>query len=355
MDVNRLILNNVRCFEVVDIDLYKGINVFNGDNASGKTTLIEAIHVLSYGKSFRTSKIDNIRSNNHKDMIISSKITSKDFCYKIGLSKNNNNLELHVNGSSTGKLSDLARHLAVITFHSESDQLIHGEPVFRRRFIDWYLFHTKIDFFKEWSRYQRILKHRNAILRSDISQIDYWDQLLAQSGEIITSWRIEAVELIMSFLVGIVGDIQSFSSFSWSFMPGWAASENLISALQRSHHRDSQQGFTSFGPHRADLRLRMMGREAKEVLSRGQQKTLTVLMLLTMASVYNKCKNQNPIFLLDDLASELDIHHREYLLNKISSLGCQVILTSLNEADWNHCLPSSAKHFLVRQGSVSML
>jgi DNA replication and repair protein RecF len=273
----------------------------------------------------------------------------------LGLLKNNRNLELHLNGLSTVKLSELARHLAVITFHSESDQLVQGEPIFRRRFIDWFLFHTKIDFFKEWSRYQRILKQRNAILRSDMNQIYYWDQLLAESGEIITLWRIEAVENFMGFFLDIIGDIQTFSSFSWSFMPGWSVSENLICALQRSHHRDSQQGFTSFGPHRADLRLRIMGKDVKEVLSRGQQKTLTVLMLLAMASLFNKFKKQNPIILLDDLASELDSHHREYLLDKLSCLGCQIILTSLNETDWAHCLPSSAKHFHVQEGTVSVL
>jgi DNA replication and repair protein RecF len=355
MEVNRLFLSNVRCFVDVDVDFSLGINVVNGNNSSGKTTLIESIHVLSSGKSFRSAKIDNLRQVNKESMTISSNIYNNNINYQLGLYKTSKLLELRVDTISTPKLSDLANHLAVITYHAGSDQLIQGEPIFRRRFIDWCLFHTQIGFFEEWSRYQRILKQRNAILRSDVSQIDYWNQLLAQSGEIITNWRIQAVETLMSFLNSIIIDSNYFSNLSFSFISGWPISDTLISSLQRSHIRDAQQGFTSYGPHRADLRLRMMGKDAKDVLSRGQQKTLTLLMLLALASYFHKSKGQYPIFLLDDLAAELDIHQRIYLFNKLSSLGCQVILTSLNESDWNNCLPSSAKHFLVRKGTVSVI
>ncbi|MGB9669560.1 MAG: DNA replication/repair protein RecF [Halothiobacillaceae bacterium] len=355
MIIEHLTIRHLRAIGQAELDLAPGINLFCGSNGAGKTSVLEAVHVLATGRSFRTIQIESLRQHGQAELILAARVKDGAAVHRIGLSKGNEGLGLRLDAAPAERLSDLARHLAVIALHADSDQLVQGGPSLRRRFLDWWLFHTRPAFFAEWVRYQRLLKQRNAALRSDPRQLAAWDEPLAQAGEVVAGFRREAAERLMGQLERRLAELGEFAGFAWSFQAGWSRGEPLLEVLQRMRMRDREQGFTAQGPHRAELRLQLAGREAKEVLSRGQQKTLATLMLLSLAESYHAERQTLPVILLDDLAAELDGRHREHLLQQLTGLGGQILLTALEGGELAPWLPSSTRRFAVRAGIVTVL
>lgn len=355
MIIEQLTIRHLRAIAAADIPLAPGINLFSGDNGAGKTSVLEAVHVLATGRSFRAAQLDTIRQHGQPDLTLAAQVRGLNENHRLGLRKQPDGLTLRLDGAPAERLSDLARYLAVITLHADSDQLIQGGPQQRRRFLDWWLFHVKAEFFPEWMRYQRLLKQRNAALRKDPRQLPAWDEPLAQSGERVAAFRQQAAEALMEHLGTRLRDYSDFPDFHWSLHPGWTRGESLFEVLARTRQRDREQGFTAQGPHRAELRLQVMGKEAKEVLSRGQQKTLATLMLLSQAETYRFARDETPVILLDDLAAELDERHREQLLHQLTGLGGQILLTALEQDELAPWLPADTRRFGVRAGQVGVL
>jgi len=355
MIIEHLTVRHLRAIGEAELDLAPGINLFSGSNGAGKTSVLEAVHVLATGRSFRAAQLDTIRQHGQAELILAARVREGDAVHRIGLSKAADRLALRLDATPAERFSDLARYLAVIALHADSDQLVQGGPQHRRRFLDWWLFHVRPAFFVEWMRYQRLLKQRNAALRTDPRQLPVWDEPLAQAGEMVAGFRREAAERLMGQLECRLVEFGDFAGFAWSLYPGWSRGESLLEVLQRTRTRDKEQGFTAQGPHRAELRLQLNGREAKEVLSRGQQKVLATLMLLSLAETYRVERQALPVILLDDLASELDVRHREHLLQHLTGLGGQILLTALEGGEFASWLPSSARRFTVQAGVVTVL
>ncbi len=355
MFIEQLSIRHLRAFTAADMDLDPGINLFVGQNGAGKTSVLEAVHVLATGRSFRAAQLDTIRQHGQTDLTIAARVADRHSTHQLGLRKQHDGLTLRLDAAPADRLSDLARYLAVITLHADSDQLIQGGPQQRRRYLDWWLFHVQPEFFPQWLRYQRLLKQRNAALRKDPSQLPSWDEPLAQAGERVAIFRQQAADELVRHLEGRLTEFRDFPGFAWSLHPGWTRGEALFDQLQRTRMRDREQGFTSQGPHRAELRLQVMGKDAREVLSRGQQKTLAILMLLTLAETCRTQKQEAPIILLDDLAAELDEAHRRHLLHHLTQLGGQILLTALDKDEVSPWLPAFTREFVVRDGSVTML
>ncbi len=355
MILDRLSIRHLRAIHTADLDLASGINLFSGPNGAGKTSVLEAVHVLASGRSFRAAQLEAIKQHSQLDLTLAARVRHGDEMHQLGLSKQADSLILRRDGVPVERLVDLARDLAVITLHADSDQLILGSPQVRRRYLDWWLFHVQPAFFSHWARYQRLLKQRNAALRTDPRQLDAWDVALAEAGEQVAQYRQQAADRLMDEVNGSVEGCEDFSGFGWSLHPGWTRQESLLEVLHRTRGRDREQGFTAQGPHRAELRLQVRGKEAREVLSRGQQKTLATLMLLAQARTFRAARNGMPIILLDDLASELDARHREGLLAEIIGLGGQVLLTALDVDELASWLPDDTRRFSVQAGQVTML
>lgn len=357
MIIKTLNLENFRCIKNTHISLGEGVNFFFGENGSGKSSILESIHVLATGRSFRTSKIEHLKNFDNDFFSIFSKLKRNNIENNIGFRKEKSNFDIRINSSSISRISELALYFSIITFHSNSINLIEGEPVYRRRYIDWWLFHSNEKFYTEWSRYQKILTQRNAALRTDHDFMHLWDEALAESGEILNELRSSAVEKLMTELIILVKITNSklYSNISWRYNSGWSKSENLLSSLKNNQQKDTQYGFTSVGPHRSDLKLFFHGKDAKETLSRGQQKTLSLLMSMALASLHNKILNETPAFLIDDLSSELDVNHRHHLMDQIVDFGGQVLVTAVSEKDL--IFPSSAtiNTFTLQEGAVHML
>ncbi|MFZ5578950.1 MAG: DNA replication/repair protein RecF [Pseudomonadota bacterium] len=355
MIIEHLSIQNLRALRTAELDLSPGVNLFLGDNGAGKTSVLESAHILATGRSFRASQLDTVRQHGESSLTLSALISQGRNTLRIGLCKRAEGLILRCDGAPAERLVDLARHLAVITLHADSDQLILGAPQQRRRYLDWWLFHARPEFFPHWGRYQRLLKQRNAALRSDPLQLDAWDKVLAEAGEQVALHRQQAADGLKEELADAMHGTRDFPDFGWNLHPGWNRQESLAEVLRRTRMRDREQGFTSQGPHRAELRIQVMGKDAREVLSRGQQKTLATLMLLAQAKAYRSARGDVPVILLDDLAAELDSSHRERLLKDMLGLGGQVLLTALTDADLMNWLPDETRRFAVQSGQVRVL
>lgn len=355
MYIENINIENFRCISNTEFNLSKDLNILYGLNGSGKTSILEAIHIISTGRSFLTSKIDSAISLQKDSFTIACKFFRKNQNNQIGIRKNKTGYDIKVNQAPLFKLSALARNICLLNFHSTSIFLIEGEPQFRRRYIDWWLFHTDLNFIEEWSRYHRLLKQRNAALRSDISSLKMWNYSLAESGEKINQSRKSAIDLLTNEIYSIFSEYDFSSKIVLKYHSGWSKEDSLLTAIERAQQRDIQHGFTSVGIHRSDIQISKHGKDVKELFSRGQKKFLSLLMLISIASAYKKFFNEVPIFMLDDLAAELDQEFRHEIINKIISFGGQVILTTLNKTDFHPDLSVDSNKFLLRDGKVVVL
>ncbi len=355
MIIKNLSLENFRCFEKIELIFNDSVNLITGENGCGKTSILESLQIISTGKSFRSSRTVNIRKDLCDYFLISSCIQDKSGYFNIGLQRNHKDVTLRINGKNAERFSEATRKLSILSFNSDTFNLIDGESSYRRRFIDWWLFYAHDNFHHEWLNYQRILKQRNSCLRNDVDMLDYWDYSLSQSGELINNYREYAFNLIYQEFNYIDKIFYKNNNFSWSYFSGWSKEKSLLDALTQNRQKDIYYGYTSVGPHRADIRILTKNKNVKEILSRGQKKKLILLMLSALATSYKNFLHESPIFMLDDFPSELNSSHRQIILEKILSLGGQVFFTALEQTELDFSGIGSLSTFVLKDGHVSMV
>jgi len=206
MYIKSLYLENIRCIKKANVPLGEGVNYIIGMNGSGKSSLLESINILGTGRSFRTPKIENIKNLDSDFFTISSTIHRNGVDSIVGFRKEKSKFDIRINSASVNRLSELALNFSLITFHSNSSYLIEGEPQYRRKYLDWWLFYSNHHFYSEWQRYHKLLKQRNAALRQDISLLHVWEDALAESGEIIDDLRKSASYILMEELLNLIND-----------------------------------------------------------------------------------------------------------------------------------------------------
>src|SRR5690606_3228313 len=310
-----------------------GLNLFVGDNGAGKTSLLEAVHLLAYGRSFRGRVRDGLVATGAQALEIyaewQEEVSQRP--RKAGLRHGGQAWEGRLDGQSVASLGDLCAALAAVSFEPGSHALVGGGGEPRRRYVDWGLFHVEPAFLPLWRRYARALKQRNSLLkqRAGSSQLDAWDHELAEAGEPMTRLREAYLEQLQGVLGGIsIELVPALGAATVEFQPGWRRDElSLADALLLARDRDLQAGFTSIGPHRADWRIRHAALPQGEALSRGQAKLTALTCVLAQAEHYAGLRGEWPIGLLDDLASELDRGHQRRVLARLAAGRAQVFVT----------------------------
>ncbi len=331
VQVRRLCLRDFRRFEQLELQPAPGFNVIVGDNGSGKTSILEALHLMAHGRSFRGRVRDGLIRHDQAALEIYLEWQQSAVLHRAGLRHTGSTWEARLDGASVGHLGDLCAALAVISFEPGSHILIHGSSEARRRYLDWGLFHVEHDFLPQWRRYARALKQRNALLRSKRSepQLDAWEHELAQSGEQLSAYRGAYVAALQPHLDRVVAMLfPSAGHVMLGLQAGWKWQElALADALLLARERDVVQGHTTIGPHRADLRLQFSTFPGRESLSRGQAKLAALSLLLAQAAHLAERDGAWPVLQLDDLASELDRHHQQRVLEYLHTCGAQVFIT----------------------------
>lgn len=338
MHVTRLRVTSVRRLEAVELCPGPGINLITGDNGAGKTSLLEALHLLAYGRSFRGRVRDGLIRTGAEavEVFAEWQELTPPRSRKAGLRHLGQRWEGRLDGESVSQLGELCAALAVVTFEPGSHALVTGGGEPRRRLIDWGLFHVEQaegdqEFLRLWRRYARALKQRNQLLKARVrdGQLDAWDHELAEAGEPLTRRRQHYVERLEPELQRVAGDlIPSLGCPSLAFQPGWSREQlSLADALLVARDRDLTYGHTSVGPHRADWRIDYPALASREALSRGQAKLTALSILLAQAEHHAQTTGEWPVMALDDLASELDRNHQGRVLQRLVASGAQVFIT----------------------------
>ncbi len=331
VQVRRLRLRDLRRFREQEFLPSPGFNLIVGDNGSGKSTLLEATHLMAHGRSFRGRVRDGLIRHGEAALEVYVEWEQATSQHRAGLRHNGSGWEGRLDGSAVGHLGELCAALAVVTFEPGSHILIHGSSEARRRYLDWGLFHVEPHFLPQWRRYARALKQRNALLRSQRfdSQLDAWEQELAQAGELLSGYRKAYVTRLQLHLDLVVASLfPAAGEVVLSLQPGWKQNElSLADALLVARDRDQSHGHTTLGPHRADLRLDFSQFPGRESLSRGQAKLAALSLLIAQAAQLAEHEGAWPVLQLDDLASELDRHHQQRVLQYLHGCGAQVFVT----------------------------
>lgn len=331
------------------------LNVFYGLNGSGKTSILEAIYLLSTGRSFRTS---NVRKMIQDGQSVCTVFTRMSQGQQLGVSKNiQGNQSLKRNGVIVSSMSEFASDLPMQLIHPENMDLIENGSKQRRQLLDWLLFYVEPNFYTHWLRYQRALAQRNALLKTETlenAQWQVWEQELSHQALLLHSLRIAVFSEWLTFIQSALELLLPKITIQVDYVAGFDIDINLATQLQESRFKDKQRGFTQVGAHRADLRFKTHMGLAELILSRGQKKLL--VCALKLAQVAFLRHRQKPcMVLLDDLASELDINARERLLQSLVELEAQVLITTVEaNSVWPllQTFDKRAKLFHVEQGEI---
>lgn len=357
MHLTRLRVARLRCVAEAELELGPGLNVIVGANGAGKSSLIEAVHLLAYGRSFRGRVRDGLVSTGAPDLEVYVEWREQGRQHRAGLRHGGQDWEARVDGEPVPRVTDLFAQVAAVTFEPGSHALLGGGGEQRRRFLDWGLFHVEPDFLASWRRYARALKQRNTLLKGSPTShlLDSWDHELAESGELLTRQRrtyLSALEPVLEASAQAL--LPELGHAQLEFQPGWKQSEvGLADALLLARGRDQMVGHSTVGPHRADWRLGFEALPDREALSRGQAKLAALACVLAQAQLHAGRRNDWPVICLDDLASELDPAHQRQVLGSVLGSGAQVLLTGTTVPESVDSLAAPHRLFHVEHGRVS--
>ena len=330
------------------------MNCFIGDNGAGKTSILEALSVLSKGRSFRSGQISSLIGPESKAFQVISKIESQaGESHQLGMERDADTWSARHNGEDVSQLSELTQLLPYVLLEPNSHTLVSGPPDTRRKYLDWGVFHVEHAYLMLWRRYNRVLRQRNAALRQTNKMVvESLDEQFIHLGEQIHTARESHVLLLNTILEKQFSLFcETLEGIKLSYRKGWAG-DSLEEAIQNSITRDIERGSTGPGPHKADLYLTLNGIPAKERLSRGEQKALTAAMIIAQAQMISE-SGETPILMLDDISSELDEAHLAKVLKAGLTLGAQILITGTVLAPPIKSCEGSNKVFHVKHGSVT--
>lgn len=360
MIINSLEISKFRNLHRVSLKCSPSLNLIFGDNASGKTSLLEALYFLGRGRSFRTRQIRTLIHHGEPEFRIVATVaeTTSGRHIPVGIQRSLREIIARIDGKSVQTLAQLAVQIPVLLLNPGSHLLIEGGPQQRRRFMDWGLFHTEQTFLTAWKRYVYALRNRNAALRANSSHrvVDAWDKELITSSRTLDLLRKTFCEALQGVLEALVEVTLGILPLRVEYRRGWPQEQNqdLIAVLHAGRDQDRKQGYTRLGPHRADFQIELAGRPAQEHLSRGQQKLLVTALVLAQARLYEKRKGNPCILLIDDLPAELDQTHREKVLSCLAEMNTQLFITTIEEnlmdiSKWHHACRYKIAHGDIRK------
>jgi DNA replication and repair protein RecF len=332
VSLSRVQVTDFRCLHSVDLDLDPHFTLISGPNASGKTSLLEAMYVLGRGRSFRTRRLEHLIRHGADRFTVFGEVDTVHRRLPLGVEGSIAGMRARISGEKPASLAELALLLPVQIIDPEVHHLIEEGPSRRRRFLDWGVFHVEQEFVGHWQRYQQVLKQRNAALKSrqPRSTVAAWDADLVRSGDLLTAARSRYVTSLSQQAIAIGRNLLGME-LALSYRTGWPKDLSMAEALQQCWNQDQEAGATQIGPHRAELNIRLDGNAVKDRISRGQQKLLAAALLVAQVKLFPEGGAVQPTLLLDDPAAELDDARLAGLIREVSAQDVQLIVTTLHE------------------------
>jgi len=352
MYLSQLDIRQVRNLNDIKIHPSKRCNYIYGANASGKTSVLESIYLLSVARSFRTTHIKHVISYDQTALQVFARLknTNNDDV-ALGLERSIKKTRIRINGADVKQVAELSSLLPVQIINPDVHKLLEQGPKYRRQFIDWGVFHVEHGFLQAWQQYYRVLKQRNAALRrkQDKKAITLWDNQLIQHAKTITLSRENYLAGFLSIFSDYVEKLMGLK-VDINYQRGWNPEQSFTETLDNSFEKDTYKGFTSFGPHRADLEISHNGILVQNCFSRGQQKLLVCAMRLAQITHLKQETKQQSILLVDDLAAELDLAHRQNLIALLVDTQAQLFVTATEENSFVLPAEIESKMFHVEHG-----
>jgi DNA replication and repair protein RecF len=353
MFLKSLYLRNFRNYPEAELFFSPGFNLFCGDNAQGKTNLLEAITLVSTGRSFRAELLSELIHAGASFFFIEAKLEKEGIEHTVQISFDGKEKKLNLDGNSYATLQHLLGLLPSVLHTPTDSELIDGPPALRRRFLNLHLAQRDPIYIHHLSRYWRAMKQRNAGLKSkDLEALECWEIEMAEGASYLLQKRIELFSELADPLQQ-KGQILSGRKevHSLYFDPSTPRSkEQYLTILKKNRPREQQLGATLTGPHRDDFQFLVDGKPARAYASEGQKKTATAALRLAEWEIFKKLLDAPAIFGLDDIALHLDETRQSLLSHAFESLG-QVFLTATHlPSTWHE--PVGTKRFMISAGRV---
>jgi DNA replication and repair protein RecF len=347
MLLSKLIVSHFRNIHSAELKFAPQVNLIVGDNGSGKTSLLEAVYYLGHAKSFRTPHSTHLINLQENEFVVYGEL---DPMQSIGIQRNKTNQQIKIAKQLCVKKSELAKTLPIQIINPDVHKILEDSPRHRRRFLDWGVFHVEHLFWEHWKRYQAILKQRNAALKKrwDKRLIFSWNDELAATVMAITQFKSDYVNALREELNHLP---HGFADLQIEYQQGWPESLSYVDSLEKHLEADRKIGFTKYGPHRSDLKITINNVAAKDVVSRGQQKFLASVLKIAQVLVYRKAMGFGPLFLVDDIFSELDRTAAHTVIGLLLNTGSQLLITAIDPQSSRAALPHEIiKMFHVEHG-----
>ena len=352
MALSKLVLDHVRNIKHAQLNPSSRLNIIYGANASGKTSLLEAIHVLGTARSFRTARVNLAIQRKEPCLTVSGKLDTQPET-QIGVERCKEKTRIRINQQNISQASELVSQLPIQLVTPESHEILDQGPKHRRQLLDWGLFHVKHDYLEHVKAYMRVLRQRNAALRREGNQAlaTSFNPVFIQAAEKLHHLRSQYVDALRPQIVEMTEKLSGVD-VTVHYQSGWRTGEALKDVLESQFESDCSKHHTLSGPHRADLVFKTESISAQSALSRGQQKMLVCALRLAQLQYYHAQTGHSALFLVDDLAAELDKQHRQKLLDLLMASQAQIFIT-LTEKDLLDTGEYRAKKmFHVKQGEI---
>lgn len=359
MYVKKISLKNYRNISKLDLELKNGVNIFYGQNAQGKTNLLESIYIGATGRSHRTHKDKELIKFGETEAHIKLEVQKETIFDKIDIHlKNESKKGIAINNIPINKLGELFGYLNVVIFSPEDLGLIKQGPQERRKFIDMELCQINNVYYYNLSQYHKVLKQRNSLLKKITKNINLkdtlfvWDSQLIDFGIKIIQTRELFIKKLNTISKKIHCDItNNKENLELKYKPSVIIDE-FKEKLEKNIDKDILYGTTCYGPHKDDLLFFINGVNARDFGSQGQQRTVSLSTKLAEIQLIEEEKNILPVLLLDDVLSELDKDRQRFLIRNIKNL--QVIITCTGVEDILKNLDEEYNVFNVSNGKVNL-
>lgn len=355
MTLSYLHIQSLRNLSNVEITPCSGFNCLIGQNGSGKSSLLEAIHLLGLGRSFRAAQLNRVVQHGAEELIVFAELSGN----KLGFSRGQHSkARMKLNGEPVNTMAELAQLFPILLLYAETYALFRDSPKTRRKCLDWGMFHVEHLFFPLWRKLQKILAHRNALLKQMAPDADImaWDAQFIEIAEGIHQLRINFIAQWQLVMQPILETLFDREDLVVNYTPGWDIELGMAEVLRRNLSRDRSLGYTTRGPQRADIQIYIEDTPAQHLFSLGQQKLLVAGIILSQAILLKTLSNKSPLLLIDDLPAELDDEARKKIAKIIHSLDAQIFLTAVDPHTLTPFLETSrpVKMFHVEHGTCSV-
>lgn len=328
MIINKIYLENFRNYAKQEIKLDKNINVFYGNNAQGKTNILEALYICAFGRSFRTYKDAELIKFDSESAKIKIDFEKKDREKNIEILINKKDKKtIKLNGIKVNKNSELLGNMNIVLFSPDDSIILKESPASRRKFLDILISQLRPSYVHLLSEYNKVLEQRNAMLKSKRTEtIEVWDEQLAKFAENIFKYREEYINKLQKNIEKIIPKLTNEKEkLNIKYKTKFVDKEKFLKDLKLNLNNDLYRGYTGIGVHRDDFELFVNGRELNLYGSQGQHRTAILALKFAEMEIIKEEVSENPILLLDDITSELDLERLNLIFQKIKEY--QVIIT----------------------------